>query len=159
MKLEKLINIGIPFLCGVMLIVIVALAFGQVVLRNFFSCGMNWSGEVSQFCMTWLVLFGSIWATKNNRHLNTGLKLHEKLNIRLVLLIDCILDLTLIVVGAAVAYQSAIFTLTALGIGSDSLPWLKIGYVVVALPILMSGLCYYSLKSFLKNLAGIFKKD
>jgi C4-dicarboxylate transporter DctQ subunit len=158
MKLDKLINTGIPILCGVLLIAIVILTFFQVVLRNCFGFGMNWSDEVSQICMMWLILFGSIWATKNNQHLNTGFKLHEKLNKKQVCLIDIILDLFLIAVSAVLVYQTGIFALMALGAESMSLRWLKMGYVFFTLPIAMLGLCYYSLKSFLKNLMCIFKK-
>jgi TRAP-type C4-dicarboxylate transport system permease small subunit len=159
MKLEKLINSGIPFLCGALLVVMVGLTFLQIVLRNLFSSGMSWSDEISQFCMTWMVLFGSIWASKNNLHLNTGLKLHQKLNEKQACLIDGLLDLVLVAVGAVVAYQTVMFAFTALGIESLSLSWVKMGYVFIAMPLAMLGLCYYSLKSFFKNLAGIFKKD
>jgi C4-dicarboxylate transporter DctQ subunit len=159
MKSGKIVNFGIPFLCGMLLTLMVGLTFLQVVLRNCFSFSMNWSDEIAQFCMTWMVLLGSIWASKNSLHLNTGLKLHQKLNKRLVRLIDSILDLALIIVGAVVAYQTAMFAFVALGIESLSLPWVKMGYIFIAMPIAMVGLCYYSLKGFFKNLAGIFKKN
>ena len=159
MKIGKIINSGIPILCGALLVVMIGLTFLQIILRNLFSSGMRWSDEISQFCMTWMVLFGSIWASKNNLHLNTGLKLHKKLNEKQVRLIDSLLDLLLVVVGAVVAYQTAMFAFVALGIDSLSLPWLKMGYVAIAMPIAMLGLCYYSLKSLFKNLEGIFKND
>jgi TRAP-type C4-dicarboxylate transport system permease small subunit len=158
-KFERLINSGIPILCGILLTTIVALTILQVVLRNCFSSAMNWSDEVSQFCMSWLVLFGSIWATKNCQHLNTGLKLHQKMNKKKIHLIDAILDLFLIVVGVVVAYQTGLFTLTVLHVESLSLTWLKMGYIFIAMPLAMLGLCYYSLKGFLENLKGIIKKD
>jgi TRAP-type C4-dicarboxylate transport system permease small subunit len=156
MKL-KIINIGIPILCGVLLMGILALTFGQVVLRNCFKCSMNWSDEVSQFCMMWMVLLGSIWASKNNQHLNTGLKLHMKLNKKLVHIIDGILDLLLIIVGVVTTYQTILFTLERFNTTSLSLTWMKMGYVFIAMPFAMLSLAYYSLKDFLKNLAGIFK--
>jgi TRAP-type C4-dicarboxylate transport system permease small subunit len=159
MKSGKIVNFGVPILCGLLLTVMVGLTFLQVVLRNCFDSSMNWSDEVSQFCMTWMVLFGSIWASKNNLHLNTGLKLHQKLNKRLICLIDSILDLALIIVGTVVAYQTAMFAFMALGTESLSLPGVKMGYIFIAMPIAMLGLCYYSLKGFFKNLAGIFKKN
>jgi TRAP-type C4-dicarboxylate transport system permease small subunit len=159
MKLGKLINSGIPILCGALLVVMVGLTFLQILLRNLFSSGMNWSDEISQFCMTWMVLFGSIWASKNNLHLNTGLKLHKKFNEKQVGLIDGLLDLILVAVGAVVAYHTTMFAFVALGIESLSLPWMKMGYVFIAMPLAMLGLCYYSLISFVKNLAVIFKKD
>jgi TRAP-type C4-dicarboxylate transport system permease small subunit len=156
MKL-KIINRGIPILCGILLMGILGLIFWQVVLRNCFNTGMNWSDEVSQFCMTWLVLLGSIWASKNNQHLKTGLKLHKKCNKRLVHIIDSILDLFLVVVGAVTAYQTTMFTLERFNTTALSLTWMKMGYVFIAMPLAMLGLAYYSLKDFLKNLACLFK--
>jgi TRAP-type C4-dicarboxylate transport system permease small subunit len=158
MKSEKLVNYGIPFLCGALLVVMVALTFLQIVLRQFFQFSLNWSDEVSQFCMTWLALFGSIWATKNNQHLNTGLKLHQKLHERQICLIDGLLALVIVAVTAVVAYRNAIFASQQWGMESLSLRWLKMGYVFVALPVAMMAFCYYYLKSFFKNLARVFKK-
>jgi TRAP-type C4-dicarboxylate transport system permease small subunit len=94
---------------------------------------------------------GSIWATKNNQHLNTGLKLHQKLSKKKMRLIDKILDLFFVAVSAVVAYQTGLFTLGSLHIESLSLSWLKMGYVFIAMPLAMLGLCYYSLKGFFKN--------
>jgi TRAP-type C4-dicarboxylate transport system permease small subunit len=157
MKLEKIINSGIPIFCGTLLFLIVILTFMQVILRNCFNSNLNWSDEISQFSMMWLVLFGIIWATKNDRHLNTGFKLHKKLNKKLIGLIDCILDLLLSGVAGVVVYQSAVFTILVMGTASLSLSWLKMGYIVILMPLSMLGVCYYYLKSFCKNLVSIFK--
>jgi C4-dicarboxylate transporter DctQ subunit len=159
MKLEKIIDSGVPILCIALLMIIVILTFLQIILRQFFNYTFNWSDEVSQFCMTWLALFGSIWATKNSQHLNTGFKLHKKLNKRQNYLIDSVLALVIAGVSAVVAYQSAIFSFAAMGVESLSLPWLKMGYVFIVLPLAMLAFCYYHLKSFFKNFSGIFKKD
>jgi TRAP-type C4-dicarboxylate transport system permease small subunit len=159
MKLAKIINFGIPILCGVLLVLMVTLTFLQIVLREFFNSGIAWSDDVSQFCMTWLALFGSIWLTKNGQHLNTGIKLHQKLNERQICLIDGILALVIAITAAVVAYQSAIFSFSAMVIKSTSVSWLKMGYVFIALPLAMLATCYYYLKSFFKNLASIFKKN
>jgi TRAP-type C4-dicarboxylate transport system permease small subunit len=159
MKLKKIVNYGIPVICGVLLAVIVGLPFGQVVLRNCIGSSMSWSDEISQFCMTWMVLLGSIWATKNNQHLNTGLKLHQKLNKRLVCLIDGILNLLLVVVSVVVAYQTALFASIVKDIESLSISWIKMGCIFTVMPLAMLGLCYYSFKGFIKNLLCIFKHD
>jgi C4-dicarboxylate transporter DctQ subunit len=159
MKLGKVINSGIPILCEVLLIVMVTLTFLQIILRQFFNYTFNWSDEVAQFCMTWLALFGSIWATKNSQHLTTGFKVHRKLNKKQVCLIDSLVDLVIIYFIAVVVYQNTIFVLTAMDIDSLSLPGLKMGYVFVALPLAMLGFCYYYLKSFYRNFVCIFKKN
>jgi TRAP-type C4-dicarboxylate transport system permease small subunit len=92
MKPEKIVNSGIPILGGILLLFMVTVTFLQIILREFFNFSLNWSDEVTQLCMTWMVLFGSIWATKNNHHLNIGFKLHQKLNNRQILLIDSFLE-------------------------------------------------------------------
>jgi TRAP-type C4-dicarboxylate transport system permease small subunit len=156
MKLGKLVDFGIPILSGVMLVVIVAFTFLQIVLREIFNFCLNWSDEVSQFCMMWMVLFGSVYLTKHDQHINTGFKIHQKLNKRLIGLIDCILALVTVSSAAVVAYQSAMFSFS--GYKAVSIPWLNVVYVYISLPIFMLSLCYYYLKSFFKNLLLLFKK-
>jgi TRAP-type C4-dicarboxylate transport system permease small subunit len=158
MKLEKIISSGIPILCGVLLILIVSFGFLQIVVRECFNFSFNWTDEASQFCMTWLALFGSIWLTKNDQHLNIGIKLHRKLSEKKICLIDGILALFIASIAAVVTYQSAIFSFTAMGIGSLSLSWVKMGYIFIALPISMLATCYYYFKKVFKNLVCIFKK-
>jgi TRAP-type C4-dicarboxylate transport system permease small subunit len=159
MKLSKLIDSGIPIICGVLLIVIVLVTFWQIVLRNFFASGLPWYDDVAQFSMSWMVLFSTIWLTKHNQHLNTGLKLHQKLSKKTVCLIDSLLELGIAIIAGVVAYQTAIFTFLAMDIESIALPWLKMGCIFVMLPIAMVGVVYYCLKSFFKNFTLIFKKD
>jgi TRAP-type C4-dicarboxylate transport system permease small subunit len=159
MKLGRIMDRGIPAFSGILLSIIVVLTFLQVVLRDCFKSGMNWSDEVSQFSMTWLALFGSIWVTEKAQHLNTGLKLHRKLNKWQICVIDGVIELVIAGSAAVVAYRSAIFAFTAMGADSLSLPWLKMGYIFIALPIFMLAVVNYYLKSFFKNLAFILKKE
>jgi TRAP-type C4-dicarboxylate transport system permease small subunit len=159
MKSEKIVNSGIPVLCGILLLLITSFTFAQIVLREFFNSSFNWSDEVSQFCMTWLALFGSIWLDKNNRQLNTGIKLHQKFNKRLVCLIDAILALAIVIFAAVAAYQGVIYVFMTLNQASLSIGWLKMGYVFVAVPISMLGGCYYYLKNIFKNVTCLFQKN
>jgi TRAP-type C4-dicarboxylate transport system permease small subunit len=157
MKLEKIINSGIPILCGVLLSLIVALTFSQVILRQIFNFSLPWCDESSQFCMMWMVLLGSIYLTKHGQHINTGLKVHQKLNKRLIGIIDGILALATVGCAAVVTYQSAIFAFS--GFKAVSLPWFNMVFVYIAVPLFMLTLCYYYLRIFLKNLGLIFDKD
>jgi TRAP-type C4-dicarboxylate transport system permease small subunit len=158
MKLDKLIDSGIPILGGALLVVMVTVTFLQIVLREFFDFSLNWSDEIAQFCMTWLAFFGSIWLTKYDRHINTGLKLHQKFNKRLIGLIDGILALVIVGMAIMVSYQSVIFLSKQWMMTSESLPWLKMGCVYFALPLFMLAVVYYYLKSFFKNMLLILKK-
>jgi TRAP-type C4-dicarboxylate transport system permease small subunit len=158
MKIEKIFNTVISILSGTLLLGMVTVTFLQIVVRQFFDISLNWTDEVTQYFMTWLALLGSIWVTKNNRHLNTGFKMHRKLNERQICLIDGILALIIVGVAALVAYQSVMFSFLAMDVESLSLPWLKLGYVFIALPIFMLAVCYYYLKIFYKNFIRLFKK-
>jgi TRAP-type C4-dicarboxylate transport system permease small subunit len=159
MKYDKLINIGIPILCGVLLIGIVTLIFIQIILRQFFDCSLAWSDEISQFCLTWLVLFGSIWAIKNDQHMNTGLKIHQKLNKRQISLIDGVLALFIAVIAAVIFYQTAIFTFQQWNRESISFQWLKMGWIFMVVPFSMMAVIYYNLKKFYHDMKLTFKKD
>jgi C4-dicarboxylate transporter DctQ subunit len=159
MKAAKIINSGIPILGGILLLFMVTVTFLQIILREFFDFSLNWSDEITQFCITWMVLFGSIWATKNNQHLNTGVKLYHKLNSRQVFLIDSVFELLIAIVAAVIAYKSAIYSFGSMNTESLSIYWIKMGYVYIALPLAMTTLCYYHLKSFFKNVWRIFKKN
>jgi TRAP-type C4-dicarboxylate transport system permease small subunit len=151
MKLEKVVNSGIPVLCGALLLIMIALTFLQIVLRQFFNFTFSWSDEVSQFCMMWMVLLGSIWVTKNNCHLNTGIKLHQRLKGWQIRLIDRVSTLAIAVSTAVVAYQSAIFSFQEMNMASITVFWLKLGYVFVMLPLAMAGICYYYIKKLLQK--------
>jgi TRAP-type C4-dicarboxylate transport system permease small subunit len=157
MKIYKFVNSSIPILCGVMLILIVLFTFWGIVARELFNFTLTWSDEGSKFCMMWMVLLGSIYLTRHGQHINTGIRVHQKLNKRLIGLIDCILALVTVGSSAVVAYQSAIFAFS--GYKAVSLPWFNMVYVYIAVPIFMLTLGYYYLKSFFKNLALIFRKD
>jgi TRAP-type C4-dicarboxylate transport system permease small subunit len=150
-KFDKIIETGIPILCGVLLGFIVLVTFLQIVLRQFFNTCFNWSDEVSQFCMMWITLFGSIWLTKSGQHLNTGIKLHRKLNEKQIRLIDGILELVISAIAVIVAYQGIKSSFAVMNMGSLSLGWLKMGYVFIALPLSMLAVCYYYFKRFLKS--------
>jgi TRAP-type C4-dicarboxylate transport system permease small subunit len=158
MKLERIIDLGIPIICGMLLVLLVSVTFAQIVLRNFFDSGLAWYDEVAQFFMTWMVLVSAIWLTKNNQHLNTGLKLHRKLNQSLIYLIDGILDLLVAGIVTVVAYQTAIYAFVTMSIKSMTLSWLKMGCVFIILPIAMLGVFYYYLKNFFKIISLFSKK-
>jgi C4-dicarboxylate transporter DctQ subunit len=151
MKLEKVVDSGLPVLCGVLLTIMIVLTFLQIVLRQFFNFTFTWSDEVTQFCMMWMVLLGSIWVTKNNCHLNTGIKLHQRLKEWQIRLIDRIASLAIVISTAVVAYQSAMFAFQEMNMASITIFWLKLGYVFIMLPLAMFAICYYYIKNFFKK--------
>jgi TRAP-type C4-dicarboxylate transport system permease small subunit len=159
MKSGKLINVGIPILCAVLLGAIVLLTFLQIVLRQFFNLSLSWVDEVTQICLTWNVLFGAIWVTKNGQHLNAEVYLHHKFNERQIYLIDSVLELIIAAVTAVIAYRSARFALISMNVSTVALSWLKLGYVFIVMPLAMLAMSFYYFKSFFNKCKLIFRKD
>jgi TRAP-type C4-dicarboxylate transport system permease small subunit len=159
MKLEKIINSFIPFLTGAFLIIVVLLTFVQIVMRVFFESNIVWGNDVAQYSMSWMVLIGSIWVTKHNKHLNAGIRLHKKINGKLINLIDGLLALYIACIIAIVTYQTANFCLLSMGYSSMSLDWLKMGFVFIPLPLAMITWCYYFTKRSIADLKKVFHTE
>jgi C4-dicarboxylate transporter, DctQ subunit len=56
-----------------LLLVMLFMAFGQVVLRNFFSGGIVWGDIVLRHLVLWIGFLGAALATSGERHLNIDL--------------------------------------------------------------------------------------
>lgn len=70
LKFEDFILIG-------MLFVAIVLAVLQIFLRNFFDAGIVWSDILLRIIVLWIGMFGAMYASRNNEHINIeiGLKL------------------------------------------------------------------------------------
>jgi TRAP-type C4-dicarboxylate transport system permease small subunit len=51
---------------------LVVFATAQIVLRNFFSIGVNWSDGLIRLIVLWLALVGTLAASREGRHLTMG---------------------------------------------------------------------------------------
>ncbi|MDD8018576.1 MAG: TRAP transporter small permease [Bacteroidota bacterium] len=63
--LEKISGWMLVFFLGVMIV----MAFGQVVLRNFFHTGIEWGDIFLRHLVLWVGFFGAVIATGERRHL------------------------------------------------------------------------------------------
>ncbi len=59
----------IELLLLVLMILLVAITFLQVVCRFVFKIPISWSQETVQFCFVWIIFLGSALAVKENTHL------------------------------------------------------------------------------------------
>ena len=67
--LSRLFERGANALMITMMAVMVALVFGNVVLRYAFNSGIVFSEEASRFVFMWLTLIGALLVAKDNAHL------------------------------------------------------------------------------------------
>lgn len=68
LKIEDFILIG-------MLLVAIILAVVQIFLRNFFDSGVVWGDVLLRIIVLWIGMFGAMYASRNNEHINIELGL------------------------------------------------------------------------------------
>lgn len=86
----------------------VLLAFGQIVLRNFFDIGFFWSDELLRLMVLWLTVAGAVAASRGDRHLSIAV-LDRFLPPRTLSAINTFLHLFTAGVCALIAWQSLRF--------------------------------------------------
>lgn len=69
-KIDGLINKIEEVILVVMFLIMLVMAFGQVILRNFFSGGIIWGDILLRHLVLWIGFIGAALATSNDRHLN-----------------------------------------------------------------------------------------
>lgn len=48
----------------------IVLAFGQIVMRNFFDLGLQWGDELLRMLVLWLAVAGAVAASRSDKHIN-----------------------------------------------------------------------------------------
>ncbi|HXG38967.1 MAG TPA: TRAP transporter small permease [Bacteroidota bacterium] len=69
-RLDALLNKAEGALLILLLVVMLALAFLQVILRNFFSSGLLWADIVLRHLVLWVGFLGAALATSQERHIS-----------------------------------------------------------------------------------------
>jgi TRAP-type C4-dicarboxylate transport system permease small subunit len=59
-------------LLALLLGALILFASAQIVLRNFFSIGINWGDGFVRLAVLWLALLGALAASRDNRHITMG---------------------------------------------------------------------------------------
>lgn len=68
-RLDKQINRVENFLVSVSLVVMVLVAFSQIMLRNFFSAGIDWGDALVRYLVVWVAFIGAAIATREHKHI------------------------------------------------------------------------------------------
>ena len=68
-RLARLAARGLDALLAMLLLAMVAMVFGNVVLRYVFNSGIVVSEELSRFCFVWLTFIGGVVAMREGTHL------------------------------------------------------------------------------------------
>lgn len=83
----------------------IVLAVGQIVLREVFDTGIIWADELVKLMVLWLAMFGSIAASRDDRHIRIDVLSHL-LPDRFVNVSRAFVDVFAAIVCAVVAWQA-----------------------------------------------------
>ena len=68
-RMDEKINRAERFLVAIFLTTMILVAFSQIVLRNFFSTGIDWGDALVRYLVVWVGFIGAAIATKESKHI------------------------------------------------------------------------------------------
>ena len=72
-KLDTKISRVETILITILLALMILMAFSQIVLRNFFDTGIDWSDALVRYLVVWVTFVGAAIATKEGKHITFDL--------------------------------------------------------------------------------------
>ena len=72
-KLDTKISRVETALVTILLALMILMAFSQIVLRNFFSSGIDWSDALVRYLVVWVTFVGAAIATREGKHISFDL--------------------------------------------------------------------------------------
>lgn len=112
-QLKKILDsvfVWVLKLAMVLLVAMVVLVFLNVVLRYGFSSGVYWSEEISLVIVIWFTFIAMALGVKESLHINVDI-LPKKLPKGFFIILDCIRDLLVILIGGIMIYYGWKLTL------------------------------------------------
>ena len=72
-KLDEKISRLETVLVTILLTLMILMAFSQIVLRNFFSTGIDWGDALVRYLVVWVAFIGAAIATREGKHITIDL--------------------------------------------------------------------------------------
>jgi len=110
------------------------LAFGQIVMRNFFDLGLQWGDELLRMLVLWLAVAGAVAASRSDRHINIAV-LDRFLSPGLKRVVQLLVRLFTAAICLIVAWFSWQFVQTSREFGDLILGNVPAWYLQLVLPV------------------------
>ena len=127
LKIEDAILIG-------MLFVAIVLAVLQIFLRNFFDSGIVWGDVLLRIIVLWIGMFGAMYASRNNEHINIELGL-KHLSEKTKPYVQAVVFMFTAAVCALVAWYSVGFVISEYHEGSMAFAKVPVWVTEAIIPI------------------------
>jgi TRAP-type C4-dicarboxylate transport system permease small subunit len=131
------------------------LAFGQILLRNFFDIGLPWGDELLRLMVLWLALAGALAASRSDKHINVAI-LDRFLPQGLHRFVKFLNHLFTLLICVAVAWFSLQFVLTSKEFGDVLLGNVPAWWLQVALPLGFALMAWRYLLFLLSDVLTLF---
>lgn len=132
---------------------LIALGSAQIVLRNFFSIGLNWADPLTRLIVLWLALLGALAASRDGRHIAMG-ALTQWLPKRVKAGAQVCADVFATVVSAALAWFSYEFVRDSREFGDTLLNDVPAWWLQSIMPVAFALIAYCYLVRTVTKLRG-----
>ena len=130
---HALLKIEDSMLIG-MLGVAIILAVAQIFLRNFFDLGLVWAGELLKIIVLWIGMFGAMYASRNNEHINIEIGI-KHLSDKIKPYVQAVVFIFTATVCAIVAWYSVGFVILEYEDGAMAFAKIPVWLTEVVIPI------------------------
>lgn len=117
-----------------LLLVMILLAFGQIVLRNFFSTGVAWVDPLLRVLVLWVGLIGAMVATRIDKHISVDV-LTRLLSPRLGALARVVTRLFAAGVSGLIAWHAGRFVIDEWRSGSEAFSGVPAWFLEAVIPL------------------------
>lgn len=137
-----------------LLLAMIALAFGQIVLRNFFSTGVAWVDPLLRVLVLWVGLIGAMVAARLDKHISVDV-LTRLLNPRLTAIGQLVTRLFAAAVSGLIAWHAARFIVDEWRSGSVAFAGLPAWLLELIIPLAFGIIAFRFLLQALATLPGM----
>ena len=132
----------------------ILLAFGQIVMRNFFDLGLQWGDELLRMLVLWLAVAGAVAASRADKHINIAV-LDRFLSPGLKRVVQLLVHLFTALICAIVAWFSLQFVQTSREYGDLILGDVPAWWLQSVLPVGFGLIAWRYALFFLREIASL----
>ena len=138
---------------SILLILVLGLAFGQIVLRNVLGTSIVWADVLVRIMVLWLGMLGAMAAARHNKHISIDL-ISRQLSPKRQLAVECIVSLFASLACAVAAYYSLIFVISEFQAGEIAFAWVPAWLCASILP---ASFGLIALRYFIQGMTAAFR--
>ena len=160
-KALKAVNDRIGAMLGIIntifLLMITVIIFAQVILRYVLKAPLSWSEEFATYIFSIETFLGAAMVLRSDKHVRVTALLNTIKNKRMRTAIDVICDIVILVLCLMLCIEGGqvIARLMKISQVSPSMPWLKVAYVNVFIPVSMGLMVLIKMEAVLGKILNI----